>query len=126
MENILIFGNPLIKIDNLILRILPELKRAFQKIKFIHLDPTENIEKYGPELTIIDVFHGIEKPLILDDLTKLKLPNVNSMHDFDLAYNLKLLMSVGKISSTRIFGLPYDINENNAINWLKKVIPSSQ
>lgn len=118
--NILIFGNPLIKQDNLAIKILSKLKTLFPKITFIHLDPTENLENFGPNLTIIDVFHGLNKPIILEDLEKLKLPNVSSMHDFDLAYNLKLLKSVGKISSVKIYGLPHNINEEKAIKWLKE------
>ncbi len=125
MKNILIFGNPLVEQDSLAIKLIPKLKSIFPNINFIHLDPTENIENYGPDLTIIDVFVGIKKPIILNDLDKIKLPNVNSMHDFDLGYNLKLLKSVGKINNATIYGLPHNMKEDNAIKWLKKNISPS-
>lgn len=119
MKTILVFGNELVKIDNLIFRILPKLKKLFPEINFVHIDPTEDLTKFGKDLTIIDVFHEINSPLILKDLEKLEIPKLTSMHDFDLSYNLKLLKSVGKIEKIKIYGLPFNMDEEKAIEWLK-------
>ena len=117
---ILVFGNPLVEQDNLILKILPKLKQQHSNIKFIHLDPTENLEQYGPNLKIIDVIHGIKEPIIITNPDKLKIEKINTMHDFDLAYNLKLLINVGKIKGVKILGLPWDMGEEKALEWLKR------
>lgn len=119
---ILIFGNPLIKEDNLILKILPKLQKKFSKIEFFHIDPTENLEEYGKTLRIIDVVHEIKKPIIITDPNKLKIEKIYSMHDFDLAYNLKLLMKLKKINSIEIIGLPYNMNEKEATDYCQSIL----
>lgn len=121
-KNILIFGNPLVEKDNLILKLLPKLKQNHPTINFIHIDPTENLDSFGPDLTIIDVIVNISHPMIITDINQLNLPNVNSMHDFDLAYNLKLLINIGKIKNIKIYGLPHNMPEDKAVEWLKKTI----
>ena len=102
MKKILIFGNHLVKQDNLPLRILPQLKQKFPNIEFKEIDSTENLQQELDEnknLTIIDTAIDIQeiKTITLktqDDFKKLQLPNSLSMHDFDLAYNLRLLKKV--------------------------------
>jgi len=117
---ILVFGNVLVEEDNLSIRILPKLRQLFPDVEFLHVDPTESLETHGENLIAIDVVHGINKPTIITDPRTLILPNVNSMHDFDLAYNLKLLISVEKIKSIKIYGLPHDMSEEKALEWLKE------
>jgi Ni,Fe-hydrogenase maturation factor len=122
MKTILVFGNPLVEVDSLAINLIPKLKKEFPEINFLHVDPTESLEEFGSNLTIIDVIQGINKPLIITDINKLILPNAKSMHDFDLSYNLKLLMKFGKIKSIKILGLPMNMKENEAINWLREKI----
>ncbi len=117
---ILIFGNPLVPQDSLAINLIPRLEKAFSNIKFLHLDPTENLEEHGPNLTIIDVVHGIKDPLIITDPDKLKIEKISSMHDFDLGYNLKLLLQAKKIKSVKILGLPYDMDKREAFEWVKR------
>jgi len=120
--NILVFGNPLVEEDNLILKILPELMEQNPEIKFIHLDPTEDLEKYGEDIKIIDVVHGIKEPAIITDPEKLKTEKVSSMHDFDLAYNLKLLMQARKIKTIKILGIPWDMKEGKALSYSQSIL----
>ncbi len=122
METILVLGNPLVKEDSLAVNIIPKLKEIFPKIKFVHVDPTESLEEFGQNLTIIDVVKGISKPIVITDVKKLKNLNVNSMHDFDLTYNLKILLETKRINSVKIFGLPQEAKENEILEWLKKNI----
>ncbi len=42
---ILVFGNILVKKDNLALKLLPRLREKFPNIIFKEFDPTENLEK---------------------------------------------------------------------------------
>jgi len=119
---ILIFGNPLVEVDNLALKMLPKLQKQFPEIDFIYLDPTENLEEHGKDLKIIDVVHGIKSPVIITDVNKLSKAKIYSMHDFDLSYNLKLSMQVGKIKTIEIFGLPWDMKEDEAINYSQSIL----
>ena len=123
MKKILIFGNHLVKQDNLPLRILPQLKQKFPNIEFKEIDSTENLQQELDEnknLTIIDTAIDIQeiKTITLktqDDFKKLQLPNSLSMHDFDLAYNLRLLKKVNLINEVKIICLPMNMSEDEAI-----------
>lgn len=119
---VLIFGNPLLKQDSIPIKILPKLKQKFPKIEFKKIDPTEDLFPYYPHLTIIDTIKGIKKTIIINDIDKLKINKLYSMHDFDLALNLKLLKKLGKIESVKIIGVPININENKALNQISKIL----
>ncbi len=113
-RKILVFGNPLVPQDSLALRILPSLRKKFPKIQFIELDGTDDLYEYGRNLTILDVAAGIKKVSIVDDLDDLELPRVVSMHDFDLSWNLKILLKAGMIDSVRIIAIPQKMAEKDA------------
>jgi Ni,Fe-hydrogenase maturation factor len=121
-KNILIFGNSLVAEDSLAINLMPKLQNQFPELNFISLDPTENIQEYGKDLKIIDVVQGIKEPIIITDINKLKTGKITSMHDFDLAYNLKLLMQTGKINSVKILGLPLEMNEDKAFNYCQSIL----
>jgi len=114
-QKILVFGNPLVPQDSLALRILPKLRKKFPKIEFIELDGTDDLYEYGRDLVILDVAAGIRKVSIVDDLDDLELPRVVSMHDFDLAWNLKILLKAGMIDSVKIVAIPQDMDEKRAL-----------
>lgn len=119
---ILVFGNILVREDSLALRILPKLVSAFPKIEFKELDAAENVESEGKDLIILDVAKGIETPMIIDDLNSLDLSNIYSMHDFDIAITLKLLLKHKKINSIKIIALPTALEESLALDGAKKLI----
>ena len=122
---ILIFGNHLIKEDNLIIKILPKLKKEFPNIEFKHMDPTENLEAEISDegkLRIIDVVESIDKVIVIKDIKQLKNEKVYSMHDFDLGFNLKLLEKIGKLRDVEIIGVPQDINEEKAFLEVSSII----
>ncbi|NPE26734.1 hypothetical protein HNV12_01885 [Methanococcoides sp. SA1] len=123
---ILIFGNPLLPNDSLPIRLIPQLQKAFPQHQFIHIDPSENLEDYGPHLTIIDTIQDIKEIKILklksqEDFKKIILPKSLSMHDFDLSINLRLLKKLDKIKSVKIIGIPMNITESKI---MKKFIKS--
>lgn len=121
-KKILIFGNTLVIQDSLAINLMPKLQKQFPEFDFFHLDPTENLEEYGTDLRIIDAVQGIKNPIIITNPDKLKTEKITSMHDFDLAYNLKLLMQTGKIKSVRILGLPLEMNENKAFDYSQSIL----
>jgi Ni,Fe-hydrogenase maturation factor len=125
--NILIFGNPLLPNDNLPIRLIPDLQNLFPNHNFIHIDPSENIEEYGINLTIIDTIQDINKIKIItlkthEDFQKIVLPKSLSMHDFDLSINLKLLKKLNKIDSVKIIGVPMEAEQEYALKHIAKII----
>ena len=127
---ILIFGNALVKQDNIPLRILPQLKQKFPDIEFKEIDSTETLQNETDQngnLTILDTAIDIDQIKTLklkteDDFKKLQLPNNLSMHDFDLAYNLRLLKKIKLINQVKIICLPIETGEDGVIKSVKEIL----
>ena len=124
---ILVFGNPLVEIDSLALRIMPKISKLFPRIKFIEADSTETLQNHGRDLRILDVAKNIEEIKIVKfekdtDMEKLETGKIFSMHDFDLGYNLKILKSLGKIDSAEIICLPMKMSEEDAVNQIHLIL----
>ena len=119
---IYIFGNELLDFDNLPLKLAPKLKKLFPDINFIIQDPNENIKAINKELVIIDTVKGIKNVAVIYDIEKLETEKIYSMHDFDLAFNLKLLKKIGRLGKLTILGVPPDYSEKKALRELKKII----
>jgi len=119
---ILVFGNILMKEDNLVLKLLPKLGEEFSEVAFKELDPTEDLHNEGRNLRILDVAKGINEVMIIEDITKLELTERYSMHDFDLAYNLKLLKKIGKLDKVEIIVVPAEMNQGEAFNQIQLIL----
>ena len=124
-KTIHIFGNPLLDFDNLPLKLAPKLKKIFPEINFVIADPSENLKPVNGELIIIDTVEGIEKVVLIGDLEKIQTQKIYSLHDFDLAFNLKLLQKIGKLKKVKIFGVPMKGDEKEIFEQLKKSITRS-
>lgn len=121
---ILVFGNLLVKEDNLALKMLPRLREKYPEIEFKEFDPTENLEAEIEDktLNILDVAEGINEIVIIDNLDKLELIKSCSMHDFDLAYNLKLLKKIEKLKDVKIVCVPFNMGKKKAIDKVIEII----
>ena len=119
---VLVFGNPFLENDSLPLKLLFKLREKFPSVEFKEVDPTEGLENEGRDLVIIDSVEGIDEVVEIDSIERLHTNRICSMHDFDLAYNLKLLKKVGKIDSVRIIGVPMGIGEDEALEGIGRMI----
>ena len=120
----LVFGNPLVEKDNLALKLLPKLKKEFPEIEFKEFDPTENLESEieNGKLFILDVVEGIKKIMLIKNIDKIQLIKSCSMHDFDLAYNLKLFKKIGKLKEVEIIGVPMMMKEEEVLREVKEIL----
>ena len=75
-------------------------------------------------MTILDVAEGIKEVVVLgfDDIDKLENDKVFSMHDFDLAYNLKLLKKMELLDDIKIIAIPNKMDEGEALSQIKNFI----
>lgn len=130
---ILIFGNPLFNQDALPPKLLPTLQQKFPNYTFQHLDPTEDLTNHldkNKNITIIDTAKNLSqiKTLTLEtpqDFEKLILPKSLTMHDFDLAYNLRLLKKINLINQAKIICIPTSISKQKAIQKLTKILTNN-
>ena len=121
---ILVFGNSLVEKDNLNLKLISKLKKNFSKIEFKEFDPTENLEGEieGGNLLILDVAEGIDNVVVINNLDKLEIFGRCSMHDFDLAYNLKLLKKIGKLRDIKIIAVPIESDIKEAFSQIQLIL----
>jgi hypothetical protein len=119
---IFVFGNPLVKEDNMPLKLVGPLSKEFPGIEFREFDPNENMEELGTNPVIIDTVMGIDKVEIITDIDSIKNPPRVSAHDLDLGTNLKLLKGVGLIEGVNILGVPGNISGKEALKQLKEAI----
>lgn len=125
---ILVFGNPLVEEDNLVLKLLPKLKQEFPEIEFKEVDPTENLEAEieNKKLVILDTVKNINKVKLMklkpEDFDKIQTNKIFSLHDFDLAYNLKLLEKIGKLEEVEIIGVPMGMDGGKALREVSRVL----
>lgn len=122
---VLVFGNMLVKKDNLPPRLLTQLRAAFPMIEFNELDPTEDLQKEGEKLNIIDTAVGIKRVTLIKDIDMIKAGKVYSLHDFDLGQNLKLLKKMGLLKEVNIFAIPQNYSFVKALKELKILIQST-
>jgi len=119
---IYIFGNPMLDFDNLPLKLVLQLKKIFPEIDFMIADPNENLKPVNRKLIIIDSVEGIEKVTLIENLDQLKIEKKYSLHDLDLAFNLKLLQKIGKLEKVKILGVPMKGDEKEILEQLEKWI----
>lgn len=118
---IYVLGNPLLREDSLPLKLIPKLKEYFSYINFVEFDPTENFPE-EENLVILDSIINIDKIEIIKDINKIQSNSSYSLHDFDLAFNLKLLKKLNKIKDVTIIGVPSFYKYQDALNELKEII----
>jgi len=119
---ILIFGNSLVEKDRLPLELMKELQEEFPQIEFKEFDTAEDLQNEGRNLNIIDSVEGIKKVELITDIDSLQTSKIFSLHDFDLAYTLKLLKKMKMIDSVKIFGVPMNAKKEVALEQLKELI----
>lgn len=121
MITIHVLGNLLIEEDRLPLEIIDELKTAFPLINFEELDTAEDVRG---DINIIDTVKGIKKVSLID-IDQLETDKIYSLHDFDLAYTLRLMKKTGLLKEVRIFGVPEKISKAEAVSQLKDLIKAT-
>ncbi|MBR9693159.1 hypothetical protein GOV07_04505 [Candidatus Woesearchaeota archaeon] len=101
---LLVLGNSALSFDNLALKVGGALKPEHE---VIHLEnPLDLLEHDLEQAVIIDAAMGVKEPRLIEDLDRIKLGNLCSLHDFDMAFFMKLLKRIGQLDQVRIIALP--------------------
>jgi len=122
-----VFGNCDLEFDNNALKVIEKLGQELNTIEFIEIKPNQDIF-FGDESTVIilDVIEGLKDVQVFDEkhIDKLILSPRNSVHDFDLGFQLKYLKKLGKLKKVKIVGLPMtkDVDYNSIHSIFKKLV----
>jgi hypothetical protein len=123
MKTFFVFGNPLVDEDSLPLRIVGKLREMFPSFEFKEFDTIEDLEPQR-EMNIIDTVKGIKNVELIEDVDKITTDKIYSMHDFDLGYNLKIWKKMKLVEKVKIFGIPSDMKDEDALSELSRLIAS--
>ncbi|MCX8158476.1 MAG: hypothetical protein N3D73_02300 [Candidatus Diapherotrites archaeon] len=116
---IFVFGNPLVKEDSAALRIIKKMK--IKGVKFVETDSLIDHAKDKESLIIMDVVDGIKNAEIID-IDKIEDIKPLSMHDFDLALEIKLIKKIFPERTIKILGIPNISNEKSQLAKIKRII----
>lgn len=123
---VLVFGNKLVKKDNLPLKLIPHLEEEFPEIEFKEFDSVEDLQNEGSIIYIIDSVENIENVTIIYNIDQIEISNsLYTIHDMDLGYMLKLMKKVNMIDKVIIFGIPINtLSKIEILNQLEEKIRS--
>ena len=119
-KSLYVFGNNYLDFDSLSLRVAKLLGNKAKIVKCS--SPDALLEADSHELTILDVVKNSKEPLLIRDVNKLKSRKIISMHDFDLAFFLKLMDEMGIKRKIKIIGIPSKGDEEALARTVKKWI----
>ena len=113
MRTILCFGNEFVAGDSFAKVLAVELQSSDFLLK--PCDSVEEVLRYREDhpkeqVLIMDVMKGIASPLLVTDLSRIRGTSSASLHDFDLAFFLKLLEATGQLGPVAIICVPMEGN----------------
>ncbi|RJQ18155.1 hypothetical protein C4573_00345 [Candidatus Woesearchaeota archaeon] len=117
MKTVYVFGNEYLTEDNF----AKEIAKDLQDVKLVYCTgPEELLDK--KKVIILDVVKNIQEPMIITDIDQLKSRSIVSMHDFDVAFFLKLLKEMGITQTIKIIGIPQSGDKEKIIAKVKSWI----
>jgi Ni,Fe-hydrogenase maturation factor len=106
-----VFGNACVADDRRTIEVAGELQDTVEGISFAFVDPNEDLP-FGDErhVVILDTVQGIQDVALLkgDVIDRLILSPRGSVHDFDLAFQLRYLKKLNKLGEVTIIGVPQE------------------
>ncbi|MEK7583631.1 MAG: hypothetical protein AAB490_00155 [Patescibacteria group bacterium] len=106
MRQVSVFGNPDLPADAMPVSLLPELRKRFPDIEFIHQDPNEDCTPPESPWIIIDTVKGIPGVRLITDADLIQVKKRLTLHDYDLGMHLTLLKKIYPKLQLRIIGIP--------------------
>lgn len=108
-----VFGNEDVPEDSVPFMLYDRLSADLPMLKFVKVAPNADLPFAGQESVIIfDTIQGIPEVKVFNeqDLKHLVLSPRTSVHDFDLGFQLKFLMKIGKLRHITLIGLPMGVD----------------
>ena len=104
-----VFGNAYIAGDGRAVQLARDLEGDIEGISFVFVKPNEDLPFVDERhVVILDTVQGIKEVTLLEgDITdRLILGPLGSVHDFDLAFQLRYLKKLKRLGEVTIIGVP--------------------
>ena len=104
-----VFGNEDVPEDRRAIETAWRLQHAIDGVSFVFVGPNEDVPFAGEDhVVILDTVRGIEEVTVIagEGMDALVLSPRGSVHDFDLAFQLRYLKKIGKLGEVTIIGVP--------------------
>src|SRR5215218_2847053 len=108
---IYVFGNEYVAEDRRAIEVARELEDTIEGISFVFVNPNEDVPFVNERhIVILDTVQGIQDVALIegDRLDELTLSPRGSVHDFDLAFQLRYLKKLNKLGEVSIIGIPQE------------------
>jgi Ni,Fe-hydrogenase maturation factor len=106
-----VFGNEYVAEDKRALEVAGELEDTIEGVSFVFVKPNEDVPFVNERhVVILDTVQGIQDVMFIegDSIDELLLSPRGSVHDFDLAFQLRYLKKLNKLGKVTIIGIPQD------------------
>src|SRR5215208_4478442 len=109
--NIYVFGNEYVAADKRAIDVARELEDTIEGISFVFVNPNEDVPFVNEQhVVILDTVRGIQDVALVigDRIDGLTLSPRASVHDYDLAFQLRYLKKLGKLGEVTVIAIPQD------------------
>ena len=125
--NIYLFGNEDVKEDSAPFRLKKAIESQFPHMSCFIVKPNEDLPFIDdPCPILIDTVYGISTESLFDqsDRESILLSPRNTVHDFDLGFQLKYLYKIGELKKWYLIGIPGDepMDQDRVISILRKLV----
>ena len=124
---IYVFGNKDAPGDVGAIEVAEELEGAVDGVSFVFVGPNEDVPFVDEErVVVLDVVQGIGEVTLIsgDDIDRFAPPPRTTVHDFDLAFQLKYLKKIGRLGEVYVLGIPKEgeVDYVRVISILRKLV----
>ena len=109
--NIYVFGNEYVAKDRRAIDVARELEDTLEGVSFVFVEPNEDVPFVNERhVVILDTVQGINEVALVegDRLDGLILSPRGSVHDLDLAFQLRYLKKLNKLGEVTVIGVPQE------------------
>lgn len=121
-----VFGNEDVPEDRKAIEAAEKLDRAIDGVSFVFVKPNEDVPFVNERhVVILDAVHGIPDVALIEGNSSLILSSPRgSVHDFDLAFQLRYLRKIDKLGDVTIIGVPREgrVNHFRIQSILRKLV----
>ena len=106
-----VFGNEYVAEDRRAIKVARELEGTLDGVSFVFVDPNADLPFVDEQhVVILDTLRGTRSVVLVegDGIEGLLLPPSGSVHDFDLAFQLRYLKKLGRVGDVTIVGVPQE------------------